>query len=73
MRLGTRQVVIAIVWQTWNSNSEQLLQVVPEQQLVSGDFEPWPEEEGPPDAVEHLIWQCIFAGSAPLCPHCLQK
>lgn len=67
------QWVIALAGQTWNSSSEQLLQVVPEQQLVPGDLEPRSKEQGPPNAVEHLIWQCVFAGSASLCPHCLQN
>ena len=56
---------------TWDSSSKQLLQVVPEQQLVAGDLETGPKEEGSSDAVEHLIWQCVLAGSTPLRPHCL--
>ncbi len=56
---------------TWDSSSKQLLQVVPEQQLVAGDFEARPKEEGSSDAVEHLVWQCVLAGSSPLCPDSL--
>ena len=54
---------------TGNSSSKQLLQVVPEQQFVPGDLEARSKEEGSSDAVKHLIWQCVLAGCAPLCPH----
>ncbi len=57
---------------TWDSSSKQLLQVIPEQQLVASDFEAGPKEEGSSDAVEHLVWQCVLTGSTPFCPHCLQ-
>ncbi len=58
---------------TRNSSSKQLLQIVSEQQFVAGDLEARPKEESPSEAMEHLIWQRVLAGSAPLCSHHLHN
>lgn len=57
---------MAVVVPTWHRSGQQLLQVVPEQQLVAGDLEAGTEEESSMNALEHLIRQSVLAGSRPL-------
>ena len=44
---------------------KQLLQVIPEGQLVAGDQEVGPEEEGAPQPQENLIRQAVLGCSSP--------
>lgn len=63
------QFAVTVVLLTRHSSSQQLLQVVSEQQLVAGDLEASTEEEGSTDAHENLIWQCVLAGGSSLGSH----
>lgn len=50
-------------------SSQQLLQVVPEKQLVARDLEAGTKEEGATDALKHLIRQSVLVGCSPLGSH----
>ena len=51
---------------TWHRSSQQLLQVVSEEQLVACDLEASTKEESPTNALEHLIWQRVLVGRTSL-------
>ena len=57
------------MYRTGDGGRQQLLEVVPERELVTRDQEGGPEEQRPPQAQERLIRQHVPPRCKPLFPH----